>query len=274
MLVNHLAKLEKQLQVWSDAESATPRELISVEFCQPMFGTELVVSSGRVADSRSKPQAQHVEADILLSRAPGPRLDIDGLSDCLLAESVVAAITVLPRLDVDSMASAVTSARALKALRRTGLLRSGASLAEPAQPIEPDEALAAISCYVVAFDGPADMALAHIWLKTAYRLQGIAEPDLPPTGKERQRMASPAVDGVFVLGRGHLNFDNTPLGFFDDESRQAAFGACWSLASTETGSLMSLFVQINMAATALAGTRLDPRPYLHELPPATVRLGN
>ena len=274
MLVDHLAKLEKRLQSWSDAEPTTPRELMAGEFCQPMFGAERVVSSGRIVDCRSQPHAQHVEADILVCRPQCPRLDVDGLSDCLLAESVVAAITVLATLDVDSMSAAVSGARTVKALQRSGLLRAGAGFADPARADQPDESLTAIPCYVVAFDGPQDMGLVHVWLKTAYRLQGIVEPDLPATGKQRQQVASPAVDGVFVLGRGHLNFDNMPMGFFDDESRQSAFGACWSLASTESGSLMSLFVQITMAGAALAGSHLDPRPYLQTLPTATVRLGN
>lgn len=274
MLVDHLAKLEKRLQAWSDAETTTPRELLMGEFCQPMFGTELVVSSGRIVDCRSGPDSALAEVDILLCRPQGPRLEVDGLSDCVLAESVVAAITVLPVLDIDTMAAAVAGARAVKALRRTALLPAGASLADAGPPEVPDEAAAAIPCYVVAFDGPAEMGLAHVWLKTAYRLQGIVEPDMPATGRERQLIASPAVDGVFVLGRGHLNFDNVPLSYFSDEARQGTFGACWSIAQIAAGSLTSLFVHLTMAAGALAGTRLDPRPYLHSLPNASVRLGN
>ncbi len=274
MLVDHLAKLEKRLRSWSDAETATPCELLTCEFCEPMFGSELIVTSGRIVDSHSTADAQHAAADILLCRPHGPRLEVDGLGECLLAESVVAAITVLPKLDLDSMAAAVSSARTIKTLRRSGLLPAGAALADPTKPDELDDAVRAIPCYVVAFDGPQDMAQAHLWLKGAYRVQGIVEPDLPDTGSERQRFASPALDGVFVVGRGHLNFDNTALSFFDDESRQGTFGACWSMASTEHGSLMSLFVQATLAAAALAGTRLDPRPYMKSLPAATVRLGN
>lgn len=274
MLVDHLANLEKRLRSWSDAETATPSDLLSSEFCEPMFGSELSVSAGRIVDCDSTPEAQLAEADILLCRPHGPRLEIDGLGECLLAESVVAAITVLPRLDLDAMGAAVSRARTIKTLRRSGLLPAGASLAEPADPAALDDAVRAIPCYIVAFDGPSDMAQAHLWLKGAYRVQGIVEPDLPDSGEGRRRFASPAVDGVFVIGRGHLNFDNTPLGYFDDESRRAAFGACWSMASTDNGSLMSLFVQITLAAAVLAGMRLDPRRYMARLPAATVRLGN
>ncbi len=257
-----------------DGEANSAADWLRGEFCEPMFGSELFCAGGRVVDSRSSPEAPHAHADILLCNGTGPRLEVDGLSDCMLAESVVAAIFVAPVLDQQSMNNAVASARSVKALRRNGLLLAGASLCEAPVAAADDDKARVIACFLVAFDGPSDMAESHIWLKTAYRSHGISEPDMPDTGEQRQRLASPGLDGVFVLGRGHLNFDNVPLGVFDDEARLTGLGSCWGIVNAERGSLLSLFTQVNQAATALAGSRLDPRPYLRHASTVTVRLGN
>ncbi len=277
MLVEHLGALEKRLLDMFKAESSAPCDLLLREYFEPLFGADLMVGAGRVVDSRSEADAPQVGADILLCRRHGPRLQLDGLSDCFLAESVVAAISVTPYLDGAQMARAVSAARSIKQLRRSSLRATGgAAQAESAElpDTELSDATLAIPCFVLAFDGPQQMDAVHVALKHAYREHGIEEADLPDTGAERLQFASPAVDGVFVLGRGFLNFDNTAFGFFDDAARHDSFGACWSIASAEQGSLVSLFMQISLAADALAGTRLDPRPYLGGFSASRLRVGN
>lgn len=277
MLVTHFGELEKRISDRFASDPSSPCDLMVREFFEPLFGVELIVAAGRVVDSRSVPGAQHASAQILLCRAHGPRLQLDGLTDCFLAESVVAAISVLHRADAAALSKAAVAAREIKQLRRSGLVAAGAGplfdQASPAQHGLSDAALS-IPCFAVALGGPADMDAVHVALKQAYRDNAITEPDLPPEGAERVKIASPAIDGVFVLGHGFLNFDNTPFGFFDDAARLDSFGACWSIASAERGSLVSLFMQIHLAAAELAKTQFDPRPYLRGFRTTRLRLGN
>lgn len=280
MIVDHLGGLEQRLTT-STTDAAGASQALMREFCEPLFGAELQIGAGRIVDSGSKPDSPCPAVDILFNMAHGPRLPLaDGLGDCFLAEAVVATITVVPTLDFAAMSRAVASARAIKMLRRTGLRRPGNDATgsqtgngDAAAPVASDASLA-IPCYLVAFDGPAKMEAVHIWLKQAYREQEIAEVDMPSSGSERQQIASPALDGVFVLGRGFLGFDNSPLSLFDDATRRDSQGACWSIANSKQGSLITLYLQLQLAATAMAGTRLDPRPYVKWMMIDSVRLGN
>lgn len=62
------------------------------------------------------------------------------------------------------------------------------------------------------------METVHAWVKETYQSQGIAEPALPT--ENRAEVAGPALEDVFVLGKGFLNFDNAPYSFVPGQVRQ------------------------------------------------------
>jgi hypothetical protein len=105
------------------------------------------------------------------------------------------------------------------------------------------------------------MQTVHGWVKEVYAAKGIVDPDLPPEG-DRTGISSPALDGVFLLGKGFLNFDNTPYGFITDEVRRAHPNVRWAVANAERGSLLSLFMHLTVATSSIEGAWLDPLPYL------------
>ena len=280
MLVAHLNALEdrllgrwRQLQAADTAEAARAQALLTAlrqEMLEPLMGAEWLLAAGEVIASNSLPDQPRPQLDVLLCQRHAPRLVTDppGEGVQVLAEAVVTALTVVSVLDEAAVQRAVRSACQLKALPRHVLRVAWVDDGRIGR------GLPAIPCQLLAFDGPADMAVAHGWLKQAYKDQGLTEADLPPLGAERQRVASPGLDGVFVLGRGFLNFDNQPAGFFDDEARITGFGSCWAIANSERGALMSLYLQLQQAANAAAGNRWDIRPYLDHFAVGELRLGN
>src|SRR5207253_2165054 len=61
-----------------------------------------------------------------------------------------------------------------------------------------------ILSYVVAYDGPAKMKTVQGWIPKILQDRGISYPPLPPTGEGRIKVASPAVDAIFILGKGFV----------------------------------------------------------------------
>jgi hypothetical protein len=130
-----------------------------------------------------------------------------------------------------------------------------------------------ILSYVVAYDGPARIDTVHGWVS---ELQAeIPYPTLPANGNERLKIAAPALDAVFVLGRGFLHYGNSSLGFFRDEILQQNANARWAIGETERGSLLLLFSLLTMAVSGMAAAWVDPLPYLRtfRLEPGKARFG-
>jgi hypothetical protein len=275
MLLNHLGDVEQRLAADADAdadvigdvdatEASTSRlcQRIADEFVRPMFGGALSLERGAIIDSRSDAASQPIHVDTLLCRRDAPRLEDPGGPTTWLAEHVIATLDLLPCLDAAGLSRAVEVAHRVKALRRS--LRGD----------DENEARRSIPCFVVAFDGPARLDEPHIWLKRACRDQGIAEPDLPDAGTDRERIPSAALDGVFVLSRGFLSFDNVDTGHVDDAARVAALGACWLIAAAKRAALAVLYLRIQSALADLTGDPFDARPYLLHLDRNDVRFGN
>jgi hypothetical protein len=70
------------------------------------------------------------------------------------------------------------------------------------------------------------------------------------------------VDGVFVLGKGFLYFDNTPLGFGNDEWRKKNPDMKWIFSDAPNGNLLLLFLFLTQAVSGVSGSWLNPGPYL------------
>lgn len=242
MILTHLQTLESQLV--ARLRGAAPAELAKAVlngFAEPMFGGTARLRPGAVVGLASLPDDAAPRFDLVMSTWDAPTLALADGSAAWLTDSVLAGIQLVPQIDEDAMAAAVCTAAAAKALQRRAV-----------GPVAPP-----LRCYLLAADGPANMLHTHAMLKLAYRRQGVTEADMPETGAERCRVGSPALDGVFVLGQGFLNFDNMPFGLLTDEARALAFGACWAVATSPDGSLVSLWLQLQQAVDAMAGHHLD-----------------
>ncbi len=229
----------------------TPREAFIRTFLQSHLSERVAVGSGEVVDANSKPRQQRNQIDIVIYRREYPRLDFGGGIRGFLAESVVATIEVKSVLDKEELRKAVRTATAIKSLARNIVTCFTAGYQPPS-----------ILSYVVAYDGPASMETVFGWLPEISGTAGIVYPDLPITDANRQRIASPALDAIFVLGKGFIHFGNAPLGFFQAKAIEQVPGAKWVIGETPRGSLLLLFLFLTSAASGTAGAWLDPMPYL------------
>jgi len=116
------------------------------------------------------------------------------------------------------------------------------------------------------------MNTVHRWLRDVYDEIGIVEPILQ--GREdRIRIASPAIDGIYVLGKGFMNFDNSPYGFICSEIRKEHPNTKWEIANVDRGSLLSLFLRLVSATSNIDGAWFDPVPYLRRFKVDDVNVG-
>ena len=119
-----------------------------------------------------------------------------------------------------------------------------------------------ILSYVVAYDGPASIETVHGWFPGIHAELGITYPPMPPEGAKRFRVASPSVDGIFLLGRGFTQFDNSPMGFITEEVRRANPDLHWAVADTPNGNLLFLFLLLSQAVSGLSGSWLNAGRYV------------
>ncbi|WP_363319528.1 DUF6602 domain-containing protein [Comamonas thiooxydans] len=238
----------------------TPREAFVRDFLESHLSSSLAIGTGEIIDHCSQPGDQRNQFDIVLYKRNYPKLDFGGGVNAFLAESVIATIEVKSTLDKAGIQQAVKAAHTAKQLRKS---QDRAFLVGYVPP--------SILSFVVAYDGPAQMTTAYKWLRDTYMEQGLKEPQMPLEGRER--IPSTALDGVFVLGKGFMNFDNSPHGFIAPEMRRERPETRWCIAQAERGSLMSLFLALTTASSCLDGAVLNPLPYLQNFRVESLELG-
>jgi hypothetical protein len=269
MLTAHINAVEDHLLAISkipansghSLHKGTPREAFIREFLESHLNSTVAIGTGEIIDFQSQPGGKRNQFDIVIYKRNYPRLDFGGGVNGFLAESVVATIEVKSTLDKLGIEQAVRAARNAKALKKHEVKSFSSGYIPPS-----------ILSFVVAYDGPAKMETAHTWVKEVYQTEGLAEPDMPAEG-DRSSIASPALEGVFVLGKGFLNFDNAPYGFVQQELRKAHPEIRWTIANTERGSLLSLFLLLTVATSSLQGAWLNPLPYLEKFKVSELQFG-
>lgn len=242
----------------------TPREAFIREYLESHLSQNLAIGTGEIIDATSQPGESRNQIDIVLYRRNYPRLAFGGGIHAFLAESVVATIEVKSTLTSDELGKSIRAARRVKQLQHH-VVRSFHTGYQPP----------GILSYVVAYDGPVQMKTVHSWIAPLHASEGIAVPSMPSTGEARTAIASPSLDGVFILGRGFVQFDNAPMGFANDEIRQQRPDINWVIGDAPKGSLLLLFLCLTMAVSGTAAEWLDPGPYLtgFSLPPGGLSFG-
>jgi len=269
MLTAHMSAVEDQLLAISripansghSLHKGTPREAFIREFLQKHLNSTVSIGTGEIIDSKSRSGDRRNQFDIVIYKHNYPRLDFGGGINGFLVESVVATIEVKSTLDKAGVEQAVKAARTAKLLQKNEMRSFSTGYIPPS-----------ILSFVVAYDGPANMDTAHSWIKEAYQSNGISEPNMT-AGQDRSQTAGPALEGVFVLGKGFLNFDNAPYGFLNDQVRAAHPQVRWAIAQAERGSLLSLFLLLTVATSNVEGSWLNPIPYLETFRVGHLRFG-
>jgi hypothetical protein len=259
MLKAHIDAHEQQLLATSripansghTLHKGTPREAFIRQFLQDHLSETIAIGTGEIIDCNSKPGEPRNQIDIVLYRRSYPKLDFGGGVSGFLAESVVATIEVKSVLDAAAMRQSIQTAKSVKALTRNVTTAFTTGFQPPA-----------ILNYVVAYDGPASMQTVAGWFPAIHAELGITLPQMPPSLKERLRVASPSVDGVYLLGRGFIQFDNNPICFTTDELRTTHPDIHWGIADTPDGNLLLLFLSLTTAASGVSASWLNPLTYV------------
>ena len=262
MLKRHMAAVESSLLEISripansghSLHKGTPREAFIKKFLSEHLSERVAIGTGEIIDYRSKPNEPRNQIDIVIFKRDHPRLDLGGTIQCFFVESVVATIEVKSKLKKSDVRQAMKAALSVKSLEPSAI--EGISYG-----FDPPGMLS----FVVAYDGPAKMSTVMNWLAEIAAELECDYPTMPPSAKERQKFASPAIDGVYVLGRGLVQFDNFPLGFVTDEIREMHPATKWAVIHLKTGSLLLLFALLTVSATGFGGPWLNPIPYLSGL---------
>jgi|SRR5579872_5186008 len=255
MLITHINRLEKHLlstsQLPASADHAAPRDILVKEFLQNHVSQKLAIGEGIIIDSDSKINGTYNQIDIVLYKPEFPKIRLPKNVDGFLAESVLATIEINSMLEEDDVLHSVKVARDVKALKRSLATAFTTGYHPPG-----------ILNFLVAFDGPSSMKTVHSWIRRAEKQLGIEPPALPPTLDERIAVSSPALDAVFVLGKGYVQFDNAPFTFVGDALRHKHPDLKWSIAESPAGSLFVLFALLALATSGAHASWLDPSPYL------------
>ncbi len=101
------------------------------------------------------------------------------------------------------------------------------------------------------------------WLAAIDGELGIADPPMPPTLVQRVVVPSLALDGIFVLGKSFILFDNTLMGVaVPDAYRQQHPNRPWIVAQPAVGGLFTLFMLLTMAASGVSLQVFRPGDYV------------
>lgn len=260
VMVEHCARREKELLSRYEASrtASNPdvvgqvREVFVRDFLRTHLTETVAIGQGEVIDCESQDVGQmRNQHDVVVYRKEYPRLHLAEDTHVFLAESVVATIEVKSTLTEAELKKAVRAARNVKKLKisRRSVIRSGY--------VPP-----AIQCHVVAYAGPTKVATVHKWLNRSYSELGLKHPEWGNTWRKRISHAAPAIDGVFILGKGNILYDNSPIWTVRDKQREGTHDGAWMAKKTPDQNLLILFL---ILATALSGCRLaafDLNPYI------------
>lgn len=270
MLKSHLDAIEKTLVTQSGIQNitghtlhkGTPREIFIKEFLENHLPRIVSIGTGEIIDANSRPGQQRNQYDIVIYKNSYPKLDFGGGISGFLIESVVATIEVKSTLTEEDLKQSIKAARNCKQLQ-PNTVSSFHTGHIPPKPIN----------FLIAYNGPASMDTVYGWIPKIYQSEGITSPNLPIEPKQRIQQASPAIDGVFVLEKGFLYYDNISTGFATKEDRETNPNLKWYFADSKTGNLLLLFLFLQCATQNLEGKWLNPIPYLSHFQVERLKIG-
>lgn len=229
----------------------TPREAFIREFLESHLPENVAIGTGEIIDSNSKPGSQRNQFDIVIYKKNYPKLDFGGGISAFLIESVIATVEVKSTLTQPDLEQAIKAARNAKSLTPNVVSSFHSGYIPPK-----------VLNYVVAYDGPAQMQTVYNWIPQIHTNLGIINPTLPQDDQQRMNQASPSIDGVFLLNKGFIYFDNTPIGFANSQARAAAPNMKWVLADSRSGNMLLFFLMLQSATANIEGKWLNSIPYL------------
>lgn len=228
----------------------TPREAFIKEFLVSHLPENVAIGTGEIIDASSQPGQQRNQFDIVIYKKNYPKLDFGAGISGFLIESVIATVEVKSTLTKADLEQAIKAAARAKSLTPNTVTSFHSGHIPPK-----------VLNYVVAYDGPASMQTVYQWALQIHASLGIQVPNLPADDASRVQIPSPTIDGVFVLKKGFLFFDNTPFGISSPFRATNPTGK-WVFGDTSSGNLLMLFLFLTAATQNVEAKWLNPAPYL------------
>ena len=270
MLKSHMDAIEDLLAARSrvpansghSLHKGTPREAFIREFLESHLPKNVAIGSGEIIDANSRPDEQRNQFDIVIYKKNYPKLDFGGGISGFLIESVIATVEVKSTLTQPDLEQAIKAAKHAKDLVPNVTLSFHSGYIPPK-----------VLNYVVAYDGPAQIQTVYNWIPQIHSTLGITISDLPQDESQRFSTASPSIDGIFVLNKGFIYFDNVPNSFANSQTRTATPNLKWIFADTASGNLLLLFLRLQTATANVEGKWLNPIPYLASFKVTGIQIG-
>jgi hypothetical protein len=259
MLQAHLNAVENTLVSMSKIQNntghtlhkGTPREVFIKEFLENHLPEEYSIGTGEIIDCNSRPGQSRNQYDIVIYKRNYPKLNFGGGISGFLIESVLATIEVKSNLTKEEFEKAVIAARNSKILttHTTRIVHNGTPPPK-------------ILNYIVAFDGPANMQTVYQWIAPTYEKNQIPITHLPVFDKQRLSTPADAIDGVFILNKGFLYYDNVSYGFGTSQTRSQMPDSKWIYSNSENSNLLFLFAMIQQASANWEVKIFSIHPYI------------
>jgi hypothetical protein len=222
----------------------TPREAFIKEYLEGHLSQNVAIGTGEIIDATSQPRGSRNQFDIVIYKKNYPKLNFGGGVSGFLIESVIATIEVKSLLDQAGIDQSVGAANNVKQLT-TNINSSFSSGWMPPKILN----------YVVAYTGPAQMQTVHGWILNSHRTLNIPLPSW--TQQNKTEIPGTALDGVFLLNKGFVKLDNTPLTL-----NQQNLNGIHTVSDSINGNILMLFLSLQGACDNIDGAWLNPIPYV------------
>lgn len=193
-----------------------------------------------------QPSSSRNQYDIVIYRNDFPKLEFYGGINGFLIESVVATVEVKSLLNEAGILQSVKAAKNAKALSPSVKQGSRFGWVPPK-----------VANYVVAYDGPAKMSTVYDWIVKAHTELAIPMPTFAHLN--RIGVSGTALDGVFLLNKGFVKLDNSPLSLNDDNNPKPGTHV---ISDSDSGNLLMFFLALHEICNNLQAKLLDPVPYV------------
>lgn len=98
------------------------------------------------------------------------------------------------------------------------------------------------------------MSTVYSWILNSHRTKKIPLPSW--TAESKTSTPSTSLDGVFLLNKGFVKLDNTPLTLNQNTN------GIYTIADCVTGNILMSFLSLQSACDNIEGAWLNPLPYV------------
>lgn len=235
-------------------------------------GEFVTFGSGEIFGPRSAVGESRNQHDIVVHDRAYPCIRLGGTS-MFMINSVLATIEVKSKLTKSELTKAMTAAKKVKELDAEMMQDfnarwpKGVALSAIAGTKRPQHT----KCFLVAYDGPSKMETLSDWLSESCLKCGIPNSHRDHPALMMHTVESPGLDGVYILGKGFVQFTNSPIRYVPDEFRTEHSTAKWEWVQLNRGALGVFFLNLLYATDHNLAFALDPIRYAKESFPASMQ---